>query len=570
MNERSQRVLRRIIAREDKTKARRCIQAAIAAFVLGEDGNAYLHKPEIQNGKFNKFSDRDDFGMYWGIPSMMHLYARFGNKLNEKNKKAIADILTNFYYTFGWVALNSDGRCERMYLSENHDSLVKNNMYLLTVYMPELLSKPLRGIDARDAARLLERNVSKSLDSIIKDGWLIEGGEPYNAVTIESIYNIMELAKDKEIKEKAKKIVDLFWLFHAQETINGVRGYARARVYPYWRDNTSGWVSSLFGAYTDVYGVCESGEIDYLVSYDYQLPKAVYDIMTSREEMMPYTVKTRQRGGGYYILEKHKEEEVGMPQTPIYYLDNYAKVIKNTYVTKNYTVSGFSYPLRQPRLLIASQFLWEGITWAEPKGMSVCAAVHEKDGAFFDSFVTFSHKDRIIYAKNKNAYVHIPGDGGVDIINADDKRYNYSMQICITGTDKEISKEYINENLIIFRCDNCMFSAETDNGFEEKDGNVIVLSQKLILTASSLKEESMEQFVNRVTKQKNCFLEERIISSDGVDEMEFNFNSDSERIRILNGEIPDTNNIYTCSPFVNAMVGDGIYKIETEQQGGVM
>ena len=569
MSERAMNVLKRIIAREDKSKARRCVQAAIAAFVLGEDGNIYLKKPEIYDGNNNKFSDRDDFGMYWGIPAMMHLYARFGDKLDEENKKAISDILTDFYYTLGWVAINGDGRCERMYLSENHDSLVKNNMHLITLYMPELVTKPLRGISFEEASRLIERNVSETFDSILKDGWLIEGGEPYNAVTIESIYNIMELSKNEELKEKAKKIIDLFWLFHAQETINGVRGYARARVYPYWRDNVSSWVSSLFGSYTGVHGVTEAGEIDYLVSFGYNIPEAVYDILSKREKKVPYTVKTRQRGGGYYILEKHREEEEGMPDTPIYYLDNYAKIIKTTYVTKNYTVSGFSYPIRQPRLLIASQFLWEGITWAEPKGLSVCAAVYKNDGAFFDSYVTFAHKDRIIYAKNKNAYAHIPKEKGVDIIGAYDKRYNYSMQICITGTDKEILKEYISENLIIFKCENSIFSAQTDKGFEEKDGNVIVSSGKLILTASSLLDESAEQFIKRVTSQKNSFGDDNIISSDGTDEMEFNFDSDSERVRLLNGEIPDRDNFYTKSPFVNAMVGDGKFNVETEQREGI-
>ena len=56
-------------------------------------------------------------------------------------------------------------------------------------------------------------------------------------------------------------------------------------------------------------------------------------------------------------------------------------------MTKDYTVSGFAYPLRMPKTLVASQFVWEGITYKEPKGLSVCAAIYETGGAYFDSFV---------------------------------------------------------------------------------------------------------------------------------------------------------------------------------------
>ena len=565
MNASGRAVLERIINREDKIKARRCLQAAIAEFKLGGDGNRHLECDDILSWKGSEFADNDPFGMYWGVPSAVHLYAKYKSLLSATNKNAIENILLGFYYVCGWSAVNGDGRCERMYLSENHDSLIKSSMLIITEQLYDKLIEPLKGRDRDTVKKLLYTNVDSTFDSILKDGWLIEGGEPYNAVTIEGIYNIMELSEDEKLRNKAKKIVDLFWLIHVQENINGVRGYARARVYPDWRDNRSAWVSSLFGIYTGLYGATDAGEIDYLVSCDYELPKAVSDILENKEKKMPYTVETMHRGAGYYVLERHREDEEGLPTTPIYYLDNYSKILKTTYMTKDYTVSGFAYPLRMPKTLVASQFVWEGITYKEPKGLSVCAAIYETGGAYFDSFVAMHHKNRIIYAQNPNATAHLPGDNGVEIIGTDNPRYNYNMEICISGAVCEMQKEYINKNLLLFTSGGCMFSAQTDEGFTEADSKVLVNSKRLILTAGSLNDETKEEFVGRIKAQKNIFTQDCIVSCDGEDTMEFNYKNDSSYIRVINNKPVDLrSDDYIKSPFINSKMGSGVFYIGTE------
>jgi len=117
MNAERERVLERIINEKEKNKARKCIQASIAAFRLGQDGNEFLQRDEFKNTDCAIFKDSDTFGVYWAVPSIVHLYAKYKSYLSEENKISLESLMERFYYFCGYCVVNADARAERLYLS---------------------------------------------------------------------------------------------------------------------------------------------------------------------------------------------------------------------------------------------------------------------------------------------------------------------------------------------------------------------------------------------------------------------------------------------------------------------
>ena len=65
-----------------------------------------------------------------------------------------------------------------------------------------------------------------------RKGMLVEfSNNHYNPVTIKGIYNFVDFAEDMELRELARKWLDLFWITWGQEQIDGVKGGGMARIY---------------------------------------------------------------------------------------------------------------------------------------------------------------------------------------------------------------------------------------------------------------------------------------------------------------------------------------------------
>lgn len=571
MNEtRVDEALHHIKTQTENMRARGHVQAALARLYAGDtDVDALLDIDEF------RFSDGDihptegDFGIYWAIPAMVHLMMKFGDKIGPGARNTVMRVLHSFYYVDGHNVVKPDASPHRLYLSENHDSLLKVNLYLLARYMDGELTQPLDGMSAAEVEDALTRYLHNALDTMLDKGWLIEGGEPYNAVTLESFYNLMELSGDPALSAKAKRFIDLYWLLHAAESVNNVRGYARARLYPYWEDNGSCWVSSLFEVYTGCPAIQSHGMMDYLVLFPYRPPAAVMDILKAREDMPPYTVTTKVRGGGYYVLEELRKDEPMPLGTPVYYMDVYSQMLRTTYVTGHYNVSGFHYPLRQPLTMIASQCRWEGATFAQPQGSAVYAGNETQDAALFDSFMTLHHKNAILYAPNKNAYWHDRSTNPVTIVNRGDAAYTFRMQLKIQTKGAQLELDEVNDNLLTGRFGDNFFAFITDGGFSMEDGGkIIVNSQCGALLVSHAAEQSYQDFCTGVRRAEAQFTQGKIRLCYGGDTLELYWQDDSNHCRLINGEPMDylTQN-YVSSPFVNGKTGGDKFKITVGKEG---
>lgn len=109
----------------------------------------------------------------------------------------------------------------------------------------------------------------------------------YGPVTAKGIYNFVDYAEDPELRELARKWLDLFWLTWAQEQIHGVKGGGMARIYQQdWGKSMS--MEGLNNPFSDIFwcytGLGKSGlpvnnVLTYLAS-SYRPPALAIDLAT--------------------------------------------------------------------------------------------------------------------------------------------------------------------------------------------------------------------------------------------------------------------------------------------------
>ena len=67
-----------------------------------------------------------------------------------------------------------------MSVSYTHlDSLLKVSLYLLANFGGQYLDKPLDGMETEEVVEALTAYFHNILDVMLKNGWMIEGGDPY-------------------------------------------------------------------------------------------------------------------------------------------------------------------------------------------------------------------------------------------------------------------------------------------------------------------------------------------------------------------------------------------------------
>jgi hypothetical protein len=140
--------------------------------------------------------------------------------------------------------------------SENHTMAAESSYFLVAQFLknsPELAKR--RYEDGRTAGQHYEtwrRFMSLMLDERAKRGMFIEVGSPsYEDESRQAIQNIRDFAEDPVIAKKAEMVLDISYALTAQDTINGVRGGAKSRVYTF---KDSFWGSASDRSYNVIYG----------------------------------------------------------------------------------------------------------------------------------------------------------------------------------------------------------------------------------------------------------------------------------------------------------------------------
>ncbi len=126
-----------------------------------------------------------------------------------------------------------------------------------------------------------------------KKGLFIEAAnDDYNQETLKGIYNFYDFAPDAELRELSGKLLDLYWATWAQESLKGMRGGGKARIY---RGNQSngytGSAGRIFGYKLAYYYLAStvtyplSDGMFTAVTSDYRMPNVVMDMGLMKGEM---------------------------------------------------------------------------------------------------------------------------------------------------------------------------------------------------------------------------------------------------------------------------------------------
>jgi autotransporter-associated beta strand protein len=176
----------------------------------------------------------------------------------------------------------------------------------------------------------------------------------YNPVTIKGVYNFVDYSEDTELRELARKWLDLFWTTWAQEQMNAVKGGGMARIYQIeWgkymsMEGLTNPLSEIFWCYTGLgqAPVPKDNVLTYLAS-SYRPSALMIDVAVDLAGRGTYTNIERKMGRAI-----NGTQQIDLNET----------FTRHTYVTPDYIlgtnhVGNWRYWLWQ---MISSQNRWHG------------------------------------------------------------------------------------------------------------------------------------------------------------------------------------------------------------------
>ncbi len=402
--------------KEDDYRTR--INWSYAAFVLFEKGDETQRADKILfdtlSSKSKYFSTRGSEGhdLYWEcvILSRMVNAPEILAKLSDKTEQAIKAVLWDFVFSF-----DRAGHCDAsvkhinvIYNSDNHD-LIHRCIFLMSAQAlkNDPLWKDLKYADGSMAAQHYDawrKNLLEYFRFRAMTGVNVEVGScAYAAVYLQPIFNVYDYCEDKTLAEQSGKFLTLFFADAGQETLGGVRGGAKVRVYKtstafnYLRDRQLPYNHILAGvpavmpfkAPTDCFTAAYS---------KYRLPSIVRELIADTNDKGSYSYKSNRLAQGSYVLgcEYEKGE-----RAPVYTAELQSGLLRYTYSTPAYILGTFTVDETKNYMLINAQNQWMGfITSATPQSRLVvhlAPTLYERTG--FRELQAVQYENAVIIRK---------------------------------------------------------------------------------------------------------------------------------------------------------------------------
>jgi hypothetical protein len=373
--------------KEDDYRTR--INWSYATLVLFENGIETQRADKILfdtlDSKSKYFSKRGSAGhdLYWElvILSRMVNAPEVLAKLSDKTEQAIKAVLWDFVFSF-----DRAGYCDAsikninvIYNSDNHD-MIHRCIFLMSAQAlkNDPSWKTLKYADGTNAERHFNawrKNLLEYFRFRAMTGVNVEfGSSVYAALYLQPIFNIYDYCEDKTLAEQSGKFITLYFADAAQETLGGIRGGAKVRVYKtataysYLRDRLLSYNHILagvpvimpFNAPTDCFtAVCSK----------YRLPSVVRELITDINDKGSYSYKSNRLAQGTHILGYEYEKGA---KAPIYTAEFQSGLLRYTYSTPDYILGTFTIDETKNYMLINAQNQWMGlITSASPQSRLV-------------------------------------------------------------------------------------------------------------------------------------------------------------------------------------------------------
>lgn len=232
-----------------------------------------------------------------------------------------------------------------------------------------------------------------------RKGLFVEMMAGYNDASLRPYYNFYDFG-DPEVKEHARKLLDLFWAYWAQEQFNDIRGGGRSRttLQNSFRGGHGGLLSNMAYLYfmLGVKPVVQGYSINALLS-SYRPPAVIADIATDISGRGTYEVRQTAQGLG---LPAQTDWDQSKIMNPYRLNTDGGGIVRYTYCDPAFIMGT---PMCQVRpksdwVAISSQGRWQGVIFsgaAEEARISPCVLPSDEKYAF-NAFWTVQSKGSMI------------------------------------------------------------------------------------------------------------------------------------------------------------------------------
>ena len=542
------------------TSSRSYVYSALCLLYMGTDidkANNLLNEKQIVNAKTFDDFEASPFILYWSIPSLIRIYIQYNSRtgtlrrdvLRPETEENLLKIMWSVVESYYLNVYSEDNDPLRGIDSENHDSLKKSSLYLIA----QILSKE-EGYkdkilpDGKTLTEFIahaEDFYEKFVLNRAQTGFFVEGSENYRVVTYEGLYNVMEFTDNKELSDKIKMLVDVSWIEYSVESLNGIRGNAKTRVYNKKGDADTGymWFSMLGSMYFGLNPDENPSPIITLLMSEYRPPEIAKEIATTESKGYYKLIKGMQGFGTLNMIS------FGTHTGPEYTFDGDRDVITYEYITPDYIASTMYQDDISELTILSSQNRWEGAIF---KG-DVNARIYrylDTERSLYGHFQSMQNGPIMMFRKNNSE-------------NLATGIYIYPFEFM------EKDGELPCENGWLFgQIGDSYYAVKPLTGtLEQRNGKIYLTDSEspFIIHIGSKKENCcFDRFKEMIKNNLLSYNGNTVYYKDPVwGEMEFNPMRDPQKARIINrSSVPYKLDYITQSPYLNSVRNSGIYKVD--------
>lgn len=338
-----------------------------ANIALTRNADYYLNNPA------SYFAEADNF--YWSADIWLKLIEYYGSKgsiaagrITAATEARLYELMFKYMDYFSTKGIYSPTSYTEYLISKTWTVYGSENHHAQQLYTFWHFSKLLNESDLYKTRAFANGSLPAefyvNLTAYLKN-WISErakkgivemANESYNEITLKGIYNMYDFATDTELSELACKFLDLYWALWAQESISGIRGGGKARIYP--GNDANGWqqpLRELAYYYISIGAAAELANAKFtILTSKYRMPFVVMDMALRKSEMGVF--ENRERAPGLAINGKNGPPEYKLRQ-------DYGGVVRYTYCTPDFIMGSAQ---REARLhtdwtMISDQNNWQGV-----------------------------------------------------------------------------------------------------------------------------------------------------------------------------------------------------------------
>ena len=523
--------------------SRSYVYSALCKLYSGRDvkkANLLLSDEKIVSVSSKEEFEQSPFQLYWSMPAYIKIYSLFNSQNGKRTpglieadtEKQMENVMWSFVQSY-YDNLFTDDPC-RIADSENHDILKKTSVYLAVQCLKNKDDYTILpdGKTIDEFLKFAEEYFDKWLTERAKIGLLVEGSENYRTITLEGIYNLMDLSENHIVRNKAKMFADVLWIEYATESLNGIRGGGKTRVYNRAGEADNGflWFAMLGSIYFGLNKEYNPSPIVSVLASDYRPPEIAEQIINGRTESFEF-IKTIPGCG--------KTENV--EGNPVYILDTEKKVMSYQYITPDYIAGTLFEENEKELILLSSQNRWQGVIFADGFNNRLYPYT-DTSASTHNNFFSVQNGPLMMFRKNS--------DIGVE------------SGIYISGFGGVFAEDDFENGWFFGKFENAYYGIKPLNGsLYSKNGKLLLTESNspfVIHIGCEMEDGSFVTFKNRV--KNNSFFAGG--NNAYYHDVKWGEISLGENTRLINGKALDYNPPFVMdSPYMKSEKGSGIYDV---------